>query len=720
MIAPAAAQNQEALAAAGRCQAAQRGEPQREPGEILLQADSMSYDVASGVVTAEGHIEAAFHSCVLTADHIEYDQKNNIVRASGDIAIMEPSGNVVFAKSLELSGGLEQGIVSSFSAILAGNSRLAAANARRKPGDITELDHVVYSPCQICNKPGFEPLWQIKALKVTHDENRKVITYKSVMMEVKGVPVLYLPYFSHADPSVKRKSGFLIPSFGNSTDLGNYIEIPYFLNLRPNEDVTFNPLFTSDASTAWKAQYRRRTGRGSYSIDGSLAFADINSTDPANPTKQATRSHLFGNGRFRLSDVWSYGFDAQLTSDDTYLKRYEISNLDRLTTRVFAEGFANRDHANVSAYYFQGLRQQDDPATTPLILPLAELTWYPHVKALGGTVRVDGNLLALARHEGIDSNRVSVTAHWQRQAVTPSGHVFKLFAETRGDVYYTNGLNPTNDPSLPDNSKVTARALPTIGLEWRWPLARSGARRYQVIEPIAQVIWSPYGGNPIDIPNEDSSSFEFDDTNLFRSNKLPGYDLVESGPRANVGLRYAVFGGEGEQMEFLFGQSFRLKQDSVFAPSTGLGDTRSDYVGRLRLAPNKYVELTHRFRIDKDNLAFNRNEVIGRFGPDNYWARISYLQLAEQLSDTGQEKREEIEGQAHLKIFGNWSIEGETRRDLANSKMITSGLALIFSNECTQIEFAYKRRFTRDREIEPSSTFNIKLRLKTFGETTSR
>jgi LPS-assembly protein len=714
-----AAPSDNVAAVASRCRTgpADTGKPAQN--KVLLQADSLTYDAQQQVIAAEGHVEAAFYSCVLVADSVQYDEKNSIVHANGHIAIIEPSGNVVFADSLELSDGLEQGVVSAFSAILGRNTRIAAVSAIRKPGEITVLDHVVYSPCRVCNTPNFQPLWQIKALRVIHDERHKTITYKGAVMEVKGVPVLYLPYFKHSDPSVKRQSGLLIPSLGHSTDLGNNVEIPYYIDISRNQDVTVDPMITADAGTDFRVNYRLRTEQGQLSLDGSGVYVKVPSNDPANPTHDTIRSSLFGTGLFRYNDVWSYGFDSQLTSDDTYLYKYRISDLDRLTTRLYAEGFADRDYASISSYYFQGLRQQDNPATTPLILPLGELTWYPNVKALGGTVRVDGSVLSLTRSEDGDIQRLSITGTWQRQAITTTGHIFTLFGQSRGDLYYTSGVNPTNNPLLPADSAVTGRALPTIGAEWRWPLARSSANVYQVIEPIVQAVWSPYGGNPKNIPNEDSTSFEFDDTNLFSLNKLPGLDLVESGPRANVGVRYAIFGDRGEEMEFLFGENFRLKRDAVFDPTTGLGDKRSDYVGRIILAPNKYFELIHRFRIDKDNFSFNRNEVIARAGIDDYWARVSYLHLAPQLSTTGL-KTDELEGETSLKIWGDWSFEGEARRDLANDKMITSGAALVFSNECIEIQFVYKRRFTREEDILPASSFNIRLRLKTFGENTSR
>lgn len=709
----------DAASAVGRCRTGALNAALPQDGEVLFQAETLSYDAKSQTVSADGKVEASFWGCVLIADHVEYSVAEDKVRASGDVAIMEPSGNVVFARSLELSNGLEEGIVASFSAVLPGNTRIAANSAERRAGGITELRHVVYSPCRICNTKGFEPLWQIKAVRVRHDEEKKSIRYQSAQLEVKGVPVFYLPYFEHADPSVKRKTGLLVPSIGSSSDLGNYAEIPYFIALAPNSDITLAPLITTEAASVMKGEYRRRTRAGQFRLSGSFARDEIADPNIPGVSKENWRSHFFGDGRFRFNDVWSYGFDAQLTSDDLYLKRYQIYEYDRLRSQLYAEGFAGRDFASLEAFYFQGLRATDDPGRTPLVLPLGEIVWYPERRFLDGRFKVEGNILGIVRSEGPDSNRLSVSGEWRRDAIIGAGHMFSTFASMRGDLYYTHDVNPANNPALPKDHGIVERFIPTLGAEWRWPLQRRVGSYYNVIEPIAQLVFSPYGGHVNDVPNEDSASFEFDDTNLFSTIKFPGYDLVESGPRANVGIRYGLYGPHGSALDFLFGENLRLKEQTVFDRATGLGDQQSDYVGRLRFSPGKYVEFIHRFRIDRRDWTFNRNEFTGRVGSDDYWARISYVQLSEGLTISGLQPREEFAGTTRLKLWTNWYIEGAARRDLVQDKMISSGAALVFSNECAEVAFQYKRRFTRDREIRPSSAFTVRIRLKTFGESSN-
>ena len=705
----------EMIAAASRCQVFGEGSSHRT-GQLLLQADSLSYDMGGQVARADGAVEVAYYDCILRADTLSYDQTSEIVTAEGNVTLAEPSGNLIFAERVEFSGGLEIGVVENLGLVLGETTaKMAAASAERQPNQVTALNKVVYSPCKTCPDQDGPPLWQVKALRVVHDEQEKTITYRDATFEVAGVPVFYLPYFSHADPTVERKSGFLVPNIGNATDLGTFVETPYYWAIAPHHDATLAPLITSQEGTVFKGEYRRRTKRGTYTNDGSFIYVERKDLSGAGTGENTFRSHLFANGEFSVSPVWDWGYRVRLTSDDTYLERYEISDDDRLTSQVFAEGRSGRDFATLNAFYFQGLREDDDPGTTPLVLPLLEATWYLNPRPFGGVTWMHANVLGLTRTDGADSFRVSFAGNWERKQVTSNGMIVTGFAEARADTYYTDDQNSSDDPEGPDNSEFIARALPTLGAEWRWPFARSSGTTYQIVEPVAQLIFSPYGGNSQDIPNEDSASFEFDDTNLFSANKLPGLDLWESGPRANIGLRYGVFGANGAQFDFVFGQNFRLREDSVFDRATGLGDQQSDYVGRWVLSPSRYIDLTHRFRIDKDNWDFSRNEVYGKIGIENYEATLSYVRLSEELSESGLEEREEIALETRLKVYNKWFFEASGRRDLANSNMISSGAALVFENECAEVRLQFKRRFTRDRDIEPSSSFSFRVRLRTFG-----
>jgi LPS-assembly protein len=171
---------------------------------------------------------------------------------------LEPTGEVLFAEFMELSGDLRDGVIADLRAILQDGSLVAASGGRRTGGNLLNMQNAVYSPCKLCEEdPSRAPLWQIKAVRIVHDKKRQTIEYKDAWLEIAGVPVMYTPYISHPDPSVKKKSGFLTPSFGTSTLNGASFTAPYYYNISSNSDATLTPNFTTNKGVVMGGEYRQ-------------------------------------------------------------------------------------------------------------------------------------------------------------------------------------------------------------------------------------------------------------------------------------------------------------------------------------------------------------------------------------------------------------------------------------------------------------------------------
>ncbi|CAN0155645.1 unnamed protein product, partial [Laminaria digitata] len=380
-------------------------------GEILLEADDVTYDTEGGIVAARGNVEIVAGDRILKADVLSYDQNADVVTASGNVSLLENDGSVLFAENLELSDQLKNGSIQGFRALLSDESRFAAASATRTNGNLTVMRRAIYTPCRVCEEEP-TPLWRIRAGTVTHDQSKKQVSYTNARLEMFGVPVLYTPYFSHPDPTVERKSGFLVPTQSQSTQLGVAVELPYFFNIAPNLDATFSPTFTSKEGIILGGEIRERLDSGTYKLNGSITRPEARNDLNARTGKRVTRSHLFATGAFNWNETWRWGFSGAIASDDTYLRRYQISDADTLTTNVFVEGFSDRNYASANGYFFQGLRTEDDPGETPLILPLLEHSLITRPDRFGGSFRINSSFLSLTRKQGTNSNRLSVRGHW--------------------------------------------------------------------------------------------------------------------------------------------------------------------------------------------------------------------------------------------------------------------------------------------------------------------
>ena len=689
---------------------------QQGPGEgVLLEADDVTYDTERSIVSAAGNVEIVSSGRILQADVLRYDQEADVVTATGNVSLLERDGTVLFADELELSDQLKNGTISSFQALLSDDSRFAAASATRADGNITEMRRAVYTPCRVCEDEP-TPLWRIRAASVTHDQTKQQISYTNARLEMFGLPILYTPYFSHPDPTVDRKSGFLVPTQSSSTQLGVAVEVPYFFNIAPNLDATFSPTFTSKEGVVVGGEIRERLDRGTYKFIGSITRPGERNDLNEKTGNQVTRSHLFATGKFDWNESWRWGFDGAIASDDTYLRRYQISDADTLTSNVFIEGFSDRNYAAANGYFFQGLRAEDDPGETPLIMPHIEHSLVTRPDRFGGSFRVNSSFLALTRRQGTNSNRLSVRGHWFLPQVGRLGDVRSITAEIKAEGYLTSDVVDQQKPLTPNDDGLSARLVPQVTLDWRLPLIRQEQAARQVIEPIINASISPYGGNPSEIPNEDSLNFEFDDTNVFSDNRFPGIDRIEGGPRLNYGFRYGIYGDRGGYITALLGQVLRPKADDTFADKTGLEERNSDYVGRVNIAPSPLLRFYERVRLDRDTFALRRNEIAVDAGPDRYRFNATYVRLRRELTATELTDREEINLSILARLSRYWDLRVSTRRDLTETGgTINSGFSFVYEDECFNVSVDFNRDFTRDRDVEPSTTVSFRVRFKHLG-----
>jgi len=676
---------------------------------ILLRADEIIYDTEKGIVTAKGRVEISDDTRMLHADTVTYDQNTGAISADGHVTLTEPSGNVAFADAVQLSGDFRDGALQGFAALIGENGRLTAASGLRQDGRYTEAKGALFSPCRVCADDGKPPVWQIRAAMVTHDQVERELKFENASLEFLGIPVAYVPYLTQADPTVRHKSGVLLPTIGTSSQLGTFVEAPYYFSLSPSQDLTLAPFLTTDAGNLLKGEYRQRFDDGGFWLQGALGYDSLGTRIAG---ESEWMSHIFGSGRIPLGDGWRTGFDVALTSNDTYLRRYDISYSDRLTTDLFVDRIQGRSRMAVTGYFFQSLRANEPAGQTPFVLPLAEFSYIPEEKVLGGRLRVDSSALILSRPTGTDVARGSVSTDWMRLFITDNGQLITLEGLARGDLYHVTDAT-FGIPTAGNNTQTIGRGLAAAVLEWRWPYARDfTSHGTLVLEPIVQIVAASGGGNRRGIPNEDATSFEFDEINLFSQNEFPGLDVWTGGGRSNVGLRATAFLPTGS-IEAIIGRDFRTTRDTSFAPGSGLGGEQSDIVGRFKVEFAPYINLIHRYRFDPSTFSLRRNEVYLQAEYKGSSVNLGYLNLTRESVDPTLGPREEIAVDANLAVYGHWSVFAEARRDLFLGQTLISGGGVRYEDECFIAQVGYRRTDTTDRDLQPGSSVILRIGLKT-------
>ena len=689
--------------------AARAAEEIKSDTPVLLKADQLRHDRKTGIVVARGHVEIAQGDRILRADTVSYNQKTNLLTATGNVVLLEPSGDITFADFVEVTGDFKDGIVENIRILMSDDARLAAVGGRRIDGNITEMSKVVYSPCRTCVGPGGPPLWQLKAVKVVHNRLEKTVEYYDAFMEFAGIPVLYTPYLSHPDPTVKRKTGLLAPRYGSDSELGAIIEIPYYFDIAPDKDATLRPIFTTKEGPVLAGEYRQRFTNGELSLEGS----GTRGTGPSGSDEN--RGHLFADAKFDLTDTWRAALKSELASDDTYLRRYRFRSPDPLTNHLLFEGFRNQNYASAEGYYWVGQSATDNAGTTPIVAPLLNFNAVGTPGRYGGRWTLDANAMALTRTSGTDSKRISLLSGWELPHIASTGEIYRLYANLQTDLYYVNEVQEDGRAPGDLSSGITGRVFPRVGLDWRLPFARFSGTSTQVIEPIAGIMLSPNGGNPDKIPNEDSQDIEFDDTNLVSPSRFTGLDRVESGQRVYYGLQFGAFGNFGHSSAFL-GQSYRLRRDRTFPENSGISEHFSDIVGRVIINPNFPFNAQYRFRLDRENFTPRRNELQASIGPKAFNVNVNYSFFGEGTGAGEFNNREEITTGFSSQLFEDWILRGSTRRDLERDETLNYGLGLEYRCDCLHVALDFTRTFTTDRDLKPSDTLFLRLTFKNLGE----
>lgn len=697
----------------------QAAEKPEKPVEI--QARQLSHDEQTNTVTALGDVEAVQGDNVLRADKVVYNLDTDTVQAIGNVSLLDEYGDVHFSEYVELKGDMKDGYVQGLLSLLADGSRFTAVEGKREGGTRTTMVDASYTPCKVCETDP-HPLWQIKADKVVHDAEEKTVKYKNARLEFMDVPVMAAPVFSHADPSVKRKSGLTRPLFGWTNNTGGYFQEGYYFgDIAPDKDATLQVRPTTLAGTLVQGQWRQRFENGRVQFDGSVVKSDRKEED-GRIEQDRTRGSIFANGLFDLDEKWRTGFNVEHASDKELLRLYDISSKDVLENEVYAERFDNRDYSRVSALSFQDVRLGIRPQQADVV-PMAEHRMYGAPNQLwGGRWTFGAGALGLARDgSGQDVQRGSSDVGWERRDIARSGFVTRTSLSARADYYRVQDRDAAAiNPAL-ENEAMAGRGMAVASVMTSYPLVKRLAKSQIVLEPLAGFSISPQLDDKTDkIPNEDSIDMQLDTNNLFSDNRFPGVDRQEDGARFNYGFKAGGYGDNGRYGKVFLGQSYRLDDDTIFPQGSGLENNSSDVVGQVNVGMSKYINADYRFQLDNQNLSPRRHELQAYGGNDTFTLNLGYLYI-DGVAGTGfTEAREQAQVGGIYRFNERWWANSGVLTDLGEEPGLRKALiGLNYSDECFTYGLQGSRNLTYDASGENGTVITMRIGFKNIGEFTT-
>jgi LPS-assembly protein len=222
----------------------------------------------------------------------------------------------------------------------------------------------------------------------------------------------------------------------------------------------------------------------------------------------------------------------------------------------------------------------------------------------------------------------------------------------------------------------------------------------------------------------------FDASNLFAVDKFSGYDRVEGGGRANVGVQATTQFDRGGSVNVLFGQSYQMFGLNSYAVSdltntglaSGLQNTRSDYVARVNYSPNRTYTISTRARVDEATLEVNRFEAEGRASFDRWSVSLLYGNYAAQPQLGYLTSREGLLGSGSIKLAANWVVTGAARWDLEANKLNQYVVGAGYVDDCFVLAANYVTSYRYSAGTTPpvlSHAFMFQIGLRTIATTAS-
>ncbi|WP_375693943.1 LPS-assembly protein LptD [Bartonella sp. AD24XZML] len=726
---------------------------------LLLSADELIYNRDENTVSAHGNVQIEYDGNKVVAQKIIYNQKTGRLIAQGNVEITQKDGNKIYSNQIDMTQDLGEGFVNALRIDTANNVHFSAQNATRKHNHITVFENATYTACEPCSyNPDRDVLWKIKARKIIWNNSVKKIRFENSSFEVFGVPIIKFPNFEIYDPTVRRASGLLTPHFFYTDYLGMGIKNSYFLNLAPHYDFTLSSTVYTQQGLLTEGEWRQRLKTGRYNI----RFAHIYQMKPHrfdNDTIDAqhkNRYMLATKGDFRINSHWTYGWDILAQSDRHFSRAYKLENYNNPTqlSQIYLNGLAGKNYFDMRFYHF---KVQDSILNDPhyerhsrqaWVLPRIDYFFTPNEPIYNGELTFhsniqsvyrrhadfnspdqNGNPLNTVRLSGMAGNSLRLTneLQWKKRFNTHNGLILTPLLSLRADIITTNASKNHTD-SIENNALSAThgsaiRGMATAGLELRYPFLITADHSTHIIEPTAQIFIRNNEQYIGQIPNEDAQSFVFDATTLFQRDKFSGYDRVEGGTRANIGIRYSGSLNDNWSLYGLIGQSFHLAGKNPFAEKdfinvgthSSLEAKRSDYVAMFGATHKSGFSLETRGRFDKKTGKMRRSEIEASQKWQNFWAALQYAYIAKQPDYEYSQERQEISFQTGLKLADYWSINSNAGYDLVSGTFIKRGISLSYMDECFGLTFGYQQVTNPGRKA-PLQNFNFSLSLRTIAD----
>lgn len=697
---------------------------------IAFEADKVQVNQEDGSMYATGNVVLKQAGKTLRADEVTYSKPNDRAVARGNVVMTLPDGTRHKAILMEVDNEFTHIVAETLSTKFADGTSMKSKNGEQTVGDKAVFQSARFTPCKCDFENGETPIWDLRTTSTVRSEKTNTISHNNVRMHVLNIPVGYFPYLAHPDWTVRRRSGFLTPSFAISSDLGFTGSIPYYKVIDDTRDIEFTPYRYQYRGTAVKTRYRQKWDNSDLNV--AIYTASVE-TYKKNREAVGAIDGLFTS---TLGDDWKLKARLNRASQDTFMRRYNFDDSTSLKSEIVAERIKSERYYLVEANDIQTLKTASALANEPSLLPNI---YYEEVKAgfrRNQILRTEIQAFQLDNDQGYDMSRWSGTAQITEDFPMTYG-IASYDANIIGSFY-----NLHSQPSTATTTTGNLTAVnPIMSLGYRLPLATSILDRLVVIEPQAKLVHVAGEDNTDKIPNRDAADYRIDEANLFLLNRYQGKDYILPGSRMDVGVSAITQDAVLGEISGFAGVSRRLSSQRTTGLSINSDDIYSDYVASASIDPPGAYKVTWSGRLSSHDFKLNESKttITGNVGVTN-WS-LDHNQLNKAYFASSSDDREELTASANRSFDNGWNVTatqiwdlsyGTTKQEKTSASLGYGAGTFAVSKtrggeksatltwnggvqDCITVTVNYKHDPTKDRDIKTVDELNFTISFKHLG-----
>ena len=556
-----------------------------------------------------------------------------------------------------------------------------------------------------CSESDNCPPWVITSKKITHDKKKNQIDYKNAWLRIYNVPVMYFPKFFHPDPSVDRKSGFLIPQLNNSNKLGTSITIPYFNVISDSADFTFKPRIFSEDEILMQSEYRKETKNSSHIIDFSLNNDQSISND--------TKTHFFSNSNINLEskflDEGSIFVKLEKISNDNYSAIYNlegtspiISDTSTLESSFEFSGIKNDFYVDISAEVYEKMNVHNSDKYE-FVYPNYSLSKLFNLE----NKFFDNYEIISSGNQKKFSTNIYEMSQVNDILISSNKFILNNIFETDFKTLFKN-VNTKGKNSETYKDKTQSEILSNFLYDISLPLKKVEEKYTKFLTPKLSLRHSPNKTK-----NIQSLDRQLNIDNIFSLNRIGANDKIESGTSLAIGSEFLIKNiDQSDIFSFDFGTVFREEENKNLPSNSTLRNTQSDIVGGLSFKGIDNWKIDYNFSADNDLNTVNLHRLGNTFKVNNFVHTFEFYEENNSLGDNSY-----YSNTLAYKANKNNFVSFRTRRN--NKTNLTEFYNLIYEykNDCLVASINYNKEYYSNNALEPTENLFFNITLIPLGST---